>query len=230
MGRRSMGSRCGLSKVIALIWAGNSPNISLMTVSTAHHGKIRGWGGGIAVPMIDVRTLGAGGGSIAQVDAGGVLPRGAASAGAESGAGLLRQRRHARHGHEHDLVLGFLDPDNFLAGKARLERHLAEQALHEHVATPLGLTTVEAAYGVHQVVSTTMAEGIRLLSVKRGVDPRDFALLAFGGASGLHVSRVARRFQIHAVLIPTAAPVLSAYGMLNTDLPVRFLAVLYCES
>ena len=95
-----------------------------------------------------------------------------------------------------NLILGFVDPDNFLAGKARLDRHLAEQALHEHVATPLGLTTVEAAYGVHQVVSTTMAEGIRLLSVKRGVDPRDFALLAFGGASGLHVSRVARHLQI----------------------------------
>ena len=121
-----------------------------------------------------------------------------------------------------NLVLGFLDPDNFLAGKARLDRHLAEQALHEHVAIPLGFSTVEAAYGVHQVVSTTMAEGIRLLSVKRGVDPRDFALLAFGGASGLHVSRVARHLQIHTVLIPTAAPVLSAYGMLNTDLQYAF--------
>jgi len=103
-----------------------------------------------------------------------------------------------------------------------LDAQLAAQALHAHVATPLGLSTVEAAYGVHQVVSTTMAEGIRLLSVKRGVDPREFALLAFGGASGLHVSRVARHLQIQKVLIPTAAPVLSAYGMLNTDLQYAF--------
>ena len=73
------------------------------------------------------------------------------------------------------------------------------------MATPLGLSTVEAAYGVHQVVSTTMAEGIRLLSVKRGVDPAGFALLAFGGAAGLHVSRVARHLQIQSVLVPTAA-------------------------
>jgi N-methylhydantoinase B len=121
-----------------------------------------------------------------------------------------------------NLVLGYLDAENFLGGKAHLNQALAEQALQEHVATPLGLSIAEAAYGVHRVVSTTMAEGIRLLSVKRGVDPREFTLLGFGGASGLHVSRVAKHLQIQHVTIPAAAPVLSAYGMLNTDLQYTF--------
>ena len=127
---------------------------------------------------------------------GGILHRGAAERwGCIQGRPATAKAARTQRSRDANLVLGFLDPDNFLAGKARLDRHLAEQALHEHVATPLGFTTVEAAYGVHQVVSTTMAEGIRLLSVKRGVDPRDFALLAFGGASGLHVSRVARHLR-----------------------------------
>src|SRR5206468_12344122 len=117
-----------------------------------------------------------------------------------------------------NLVLGYLDADHFLAGKERLNSVLAEQALHEHVATPLGLSTAEAAYGVHQVVSTTMAEGIRLLSVKRGVAPREFALLALGGSSRRHVIRLARRLHIQKVLIPPAAPGLSAYCTRNPTL------------
>src|SRR4029453_14624377 len=217
------GQQVGLSKVIGFDMGGTSTDISLIDNAIPHLATEKfeaGWK--IAVPMIDMQTLGAGGGSIAQVDAGGILHVGPQSAGADPGPACYGKGGTQPTVTDANLVLGFLDPDNFLAGKARLDRSLAEQALHEHVATPLGLTTVEAAYGVHQVVSTTMAEGIRLLSVKRGVDPRDFALLAFGGASGLHVSRVARHLQIHTVLIPTAAPVLSAYGMLNTDLQYTF--------
>jgi len=213
----------GLPKVIGFDMGGTSTDISLIDNRIPHLTTEKfeaGWK--IAVPMIDMQTLGAGGGSIAQVDAGGILHVGPQSAGAAPGPACYGKGGTHATVTDANLVLGFLDPDNFLAGKARLDQHLAEQALHEHVATPLGLTPVEAAYGVHQVVSTTMAEGIRLLSVKRGVDPRDFALLAFGGASGLHVSRVARHLQIHTVLIPTAAPVLSAYGMLNTDLQYAF--------
>ena len=117
-----------------------------------------------------------------------------------------------------NLVLGYLDSDNFLGGRETLDLAKAEQALRERVARPLGIDTLEAALGVHRVVSTTMAEGIRLMSVKRGVDPRDFSILAFGGASGLHVSAVARQLQIEKVYVPAAAPVLSALGMLSTDL------------
>lgn len=217
------GQQLGLAKIIGFDMGGTSTDIALIENGTPHLTTEQfeaGWK--IAVPMIDMQTLGAGGGSIAQVDAGGILHVGPQSAGAAPGPACYGQGGALPTVTDANLVLGYLDPSNFLAGKVHLDGHLAEQALREHVAQPLHLSTVEAAYGVHQVVSSTMAEGIRLLSVKRGVDPREFALLAFGGASGLHVSRVARQLQIHTVLVPTAAPVLSAYGMLNTDLQYAF--------
>ena len=120
------------------------------------------------------------------------------------------------------MVLGYLSAQNFLGGETRLDPELASQAIGQDVASPLGLSTVEAAYGVHQLVSTAIAEGIRLMSVKKGVDPREFTLFAFGGASGLQVSRVARQLQMAKVHIPAAAPVLSALGMLSTDLKYSF--------
>ena len=92
----------------------------------------------------------------------------------------------------------------------------------DHVAAPLNLSNVEAAYGVYKVVCTTIAQGIRLMSVQRGVDPRAFTLLGFGGASGLHAAQVARQLQVTKVYIPASAPVLSAYGMLNTDIKYDF--------
>ncbi|MGE3540153.1 MAG: hydantoinase B/oxoprolinase family protein [Candidatus Tectimicrobiota bacterium] len=217
------GQQLGLSKIIGFDMGGTSTDIALIENGTPRLSTEQfeaGWK--IAVPMIDMQTLGAGGGSIARVDAGGLLHVGPQSAGAAPGPACYGKGGTLPTVTDANLLLGYLDPDNFLGGKAPLELSLAEAALREHVAQPLQLSPIEAAYGVHQVVSTTMAEGIRLLSVKRGVDPRDFALLAFGGASGLHVSRVARHLHIQKVLIPTAAPVLSAYGMLNTDLQYGF--------
>jgi N-methylhydantoinase A len=142
-----------LSKVIGFDMGGTSTDISLIDNGIPHLTTEKfeaGWK--IAVPMIDMQTLGAGGGSIAQVDAGGLLHVGPQSAGADPGPACYGKGGMYATVTDANLVLGFLDPDNFLAGKARLDRHLAEQALHEHVAAPLGLTTVEAAYGVHQVV------------------------------------------------------------------------------
>lgn len=217
------GQQVGVSKIIGFDMGGTSTDISLIEDGQPHLTSEQfeaGWK--IAVPMIDMQTLGAGGGSMARVDPGGILRVGPQSAGADPGPACYDKGGTAATVTDANLVLGYLDPDNFLGGKASLQRHLAAQAIQEQVATPLDLSTVEAAYGVHQVVSATMAEGIRLLSVKRGVDPREFALLAFGGASGLHVSRVARQLQIQKVLVPTAAAVLSAYGMLSTDLQYAF--------
>ncbi|RMF94007.1 MAG: hydantoinase/oxoprolinase family protein, partial [Nitrospinota bacterium] len=217
------GHLLGESRIIGLDMGGTSTDISLIEQGRPHLTTEKfeaGWK--IAVPMIDMHTLGAGGGSIARVDAGGILHVGPESAGADPGPACYGKGGQSPTVTDANLVLGYLAAENFLGGRARLEKALAEQAIEEQIARPLGLSTVEAAYGIHQVVSTTMAEGIRLLSVKRGVDPRDFALLAFGGAAGLHVSRVARQLQIRKVYIPTAAPVLSAYGMLATDLQYDF--------
>jgi N-methylhydantoinase A/oxoprolinase/acetone carboxylase beta subunit/N-methylhydantoinase B/oxoprolinase/acetone carboxylase alpha subunit len=222
-GAACYGQLLGIARLIGFDMGGTSTDISLIEGGMPHlaTGTFEaGWK--IAVPMIDIHTLGAGGGSIAHVDAGGILHVGPESAAANPGPACYGKGGSRPTVTDANLVLGYLDAENFLGGKERLQQALAERAITEHVAQPLGLATVEAAQGIHRVVSTTMAEGIRLLSVKRGVDPREFAILAFGGAAGLHVSRVARQLQIRQVHVPAAAPVLSAYGMLCTDLQYDF--------
>ncbi len=210
-------------KIIAFDMGGTSTDISLIEDGVPHVSTEKFEGGWkISVPMIDIHTLGAGGGSIASVDAGGILRVGPESAGADPGPACYGKGGVYPTVTDANLVLGHLDPDNFLGGRARLSRELAEKALKEHIAKPLGLSAVEAAYGVSRLVSTTISEGIRLMSVQQGVDPRQFAILGFGGASGLQVSQVARQLQIDKVYIPAAAPVLSAYGMLCTDLKYDF--------
>ncbi len=116
-----------------------------------------------------------------------------------------------------NLVLGYLDPAHFLGGRSTLDTAAANAAL-DRLARDLGTDRIAAAEGVHRVVNTNMAEGIRLVSVRRGVDPRRFALLSFGGAAGLHVTDVARQLDLTRMVVPRVAAVLSAWGMLATDL------------
>jgi N-methylhydantoinase A len=118
---------------------------------------------------------------------------------------------------EPNLALGDLAPDNFSGGRAKLDRAAAEAAVGR-VAEALGVSQLDAAQGMHRIVNTRMAEGIRLVSVRRGVDPRRFALLAFGGAAALHVTEIARQLELKRVLVPRLASVLSAWGMLTSDL------------
>ena len=210
-------------KVIAFDMGGTSTDISLIENGIPYITNEKfeaGWK--IAAPMIDIHTLGAGGGSIARVDEGGILHVGPESAGAEPGPACYGKGGVKPTVTDASLVLGYLDASNFLGGKASLNPAAAEQSLAEDVATPLNLSTVESAYGVYKVVCTTIAEGIRLMSVQRGVDPREFTIMGFGGASGLHASEVARQLQVAKVYIPASAPVFSAYGMLNTDIKYDF--------
>lgn len=210
-------------RIIAFDMGGTSTDISLVENGVPHITSEKfeaGWK--IAVPMIDIHTLGAGGGSIARVDGGGILHVGPDSAGAQPGPACYGRGGTSPTVTDASLALGYLDPANFLGGRASLDSSAAQQALAEGVGTPLDLSTEEAAYGVYQLVCTTIAEGIRLMSVQRGVDPRDFTLMGFGGASGLHASEVARQLQVDRVYIPASAPVLSAYGMLNTDIKYDF--------
>ena len=207
------------SKVIAFDMGGTSTDISLIENGIPHIANEKfeaGWK--IAAPMIDIHTLGAGGGSIARVDEGGILHVGPDSAGADPGPACYGRGGERPTVTDASLALGYLDPANFLGGRARLDPNAAERALTDDVGTPLGLSCVESAFGVYKVVCTTIAEGIRLMSVSRGVDPREFTMMGFGGASGLHASEVARQLQVEKVYIPASAPVLSAYGMLNTDI------------
>ena len=176
----------------------------------------------VALPSIDIHTLGAGGGSIAHVDAGGILHVGPESAGAVPGPACYGRGSSAATVTDANVVLGFLDPSNFLGGRARLDARQAGRAVAA-IAKRLGTSAVAAAEGIQRVVNTNMAEGIRLVSVRRGADPRRFALLAFGGAAGLHVTEVARMLEISRVVVPREAAVLSAWGMLATDLRHEFV-------
>jgi N-methylhydantoinase A len=174
-------------------------------------------GHAIALNSLDIASIGAGGGSIARVDAGGILHVGPQSAGAVPGPACYSAGGTAATVTDANLVLGYLDPASFLGGRRLLDRSAAEAAV-DPIAAKLGIDRLAAARGIHRVVNTTMAEGVRLVSVRRGVDPRHFALLAFGGASGLHATEIARQLDLSRVIVPRVAAVLSAWGMLTTDL------------
>jgi N-methylhydantoinase A len=170
----------------------------------------------VALPSLDIHTLGAGGGSIARV-AGGILHVGPESAGADPGPACYGKGGTAATVTDANLVLGFLDPESFLGGRISLDEAAARAAVGR-VAADLDTDLLVAAEGIAKVVNTNMAEGIRIVSVRRGVDPRRFTLIAFGGAAGLHVTELARLLEIRRVVVPTVAAVLSAWGMLATDL------------
>jgi len=209
----------GEENVIALDMGGTSTDISIIEGGRPHLANEKyeaGWK--IAVPMIDIHTLGAGGGSIARVDLGGVLRVGPDSAGAEPGPACYGMGGEDPTVTDAALVLGLLDPASFLGGRVSLDSSLSETAIRENVADPLGLSVTDAAAGILRVVSNSIAEGIRLASVRKGLDPREFSMVAFGGAAGMLANQVAREIGIRKVIVPPAAPVLSAFGMLASDL------------
>ena len=174
----------------------------------------------IALPSLDIVTLGAGGGSIGKLDRSGLLAVGPESAGADPGPACYGQGGTGATVTDANLVLGYLDPANFLGGRRRLDLPAAT-AVVATLAAELGVTTEQAASGIHRLVNSRMADGVRVATVRRGVDPRGYTLLAFGGAAGLHITAVAAALGISRVAVPLTASVLSAWGMLNTDLRVE---------
>jgi N-methylhydantoinase A len=197
---------------------GTSTDISLIVAgrpSLANGRRVAGHT--IALNSLDIASIGAGGGSIARVDKGGILHVGPHSAGAVPGPACYGNGGAEATVTDANLVLGYLDPASFLGGRRSLVRAAAEAAV-DRIAAALGTGRLAAAQGIHRIVNTTMAEGVRLVSVRRGVDPRHFALLAFGGASGLHATEIARQLDLSRVIVPRVAAVLSAWGMLTTDL------------
>ncbi|MES2710279.1 MAG: hydantoinase/oxoprolinase family protein, partial [Pseudomonadota bacterium] len=171
----------------------------------------------IALESLDILTLGAGGGSIAFLGPGGLLQVGPRSAGAVPGPACYGQGGTEATVTDANLVLGYLDAGNFLGGQRVLDRAAAEAAF-ARLGARLGLHAMQAAAGAHRLANLRMADGIRLATVRRGVDPRGFTLLAFGGAAGLHASAVARELGMNKVAVPVFAAGLSAWGMLHTDL------------
>jgi N-methylhydantoinase A len=170
----------------------------------------------IKLPMVDVHTVSAGGGSVAWADAGGALRVGPRSAGAEPGPAAYAKGGEEPAVTDANLFLGYLADGTELGGEVTLRRDLSEKALAS-LGEKLGLDAEETALGIARVADAEMARALRVISVERGLDPRDFALLAFGGAGGMHACTLAEELGMPTVLVPRAGGVLSALGLAISD-------------
>jgi N-methylhydantoinase A len=217
-GARHASDMLDVGQMITFDMGGTSSDISLIVDGEATLSADRSVAGEkIALSSLDIITLGAGGGSIAWANSGGLLEVGPHSAGAVPGPACYGRGGTEATVTDANVALGYLDPSNFLGGSDNLDLAAAHTAL-DKLGERLGIEQIAAAEGVFRVVNTQMAEGIRLATVRRGVDPRRFALLGFGGAAGLHVTSLARILDLKRVIVPRVASVLSAWGMLTTDL------------
>ena len=183
----------------------------------------KGSGLPIRVPVIEMIEIGAGGGSIARVDRMGLLKVGPRSAGADPGPACYALGGTEPTVTDADLLLGYLDPDFFLGGRMRLDVDAARRAIEERVAGPMGLSLIEAAWGIHRVVNENMAAAARIHGIERGRDLRAYPLFAFGGAGPVHAWNVGRILKVPRVLIPFAAGAISAYGLLAAPLAFDFV-------
>ena len=183
----------------------------------------------ISFPSVDVTAIGAGGGSIARIDEGGVLKVGPESAGARPGPACYGQGGTQPTATDANLVLGRLGAETRLAGRVALHPELAEQAI-DRIAEPLGYSRAEAATGILRVMRANMAGAIRLVSVKRGHDPRDFALVAFGGAGPLYAAELARELGIPEVIVPFRPGLGSAMGVLHVEVRHDFVRSIFATN
>lgn len=185
-------------------------------------GKVHGRD--VLVPMLDIHTVAAGGGTIAWIDTAGVLQVGPASAGANPGPACYGKGGTAPTITDANLVLGALADDDALAGTLRLDRAAAVTAIREKIAEPLGLSVIAAARGIVDIVSVKMQEAIKVVSSNRGYDLRDFHLLAFGGAGAMHAAQMAQELGMRGVLVPAFPGVTSALGLLLSDVRHDYVA------
>ncbi len=172
----------------------------------------------LALPMLDIVTIGAGGGSIGWIDEGGLLRMGPQSAGAKPGPVCYDLGGEEPTCTDADLILGYLDKDFFAGGKIKLNYDKAAKAIEEKIAKKLGLSLTEAAHGMYHVINVNMASGVREVSVKRGYDPRDFPLIVAGGAGPIHAGMIALELEIPHIIIPKESSIFCAAGMLLSDL------------
>ena len=209
----------GIEDSITLDMGGTSCDVALVEKGKpilSSEGKIAKYP--LRQPMLDINTIGAGGGSIAWLDAGGALRVGPRSAGAVPGPACYDAEGQEPTVTDASLVLGYLNPDYFAGGSRTLSRPLAERAIERAIAGPLGMSVPEAAQGIHTIVNSNMADEVRLVSVNRGYDPRNFALVPVGGAGPVHAGRLAQQTHINKVLVPRNPGVQSAFGLLVANL------------
>ncbi|MCM2253865.1 MAG: hydantoinase/oxoprolinase family protein, partial [Ramlibacter sp.] len=172
----------------------------------------------IALPMLDIHTIGAGGGSIGWLDQGGLLRMGPQSAGADPGPACYGRGGKLPTTTDANVVLGYLDPEFFAGGQMKLDVAAARRAIEEHIAKPMGLTIEQAAAGMYRVACNNMAQGVREVTIKRGFDPREFPLIPGGGAGPIHGCLICSELEIPLQIVPREASVLCAFGMLMCEL------------
>ncbi len=220
----SLGEITGERNVVTFDMGGTSTDISVMpggVYQETRQGKISDQD--VGTPMIQIRTLGAGGGTIAWIGPDGLLKCGPRSAGASPGPACYGQGGTEPTITDANLVLGYLNPKYFIGGRITIDPRLSEQAISKCVAEPLGMNFQDAVLGIIRVVNVNMEVGLRLSFVEKGLDPRKFALVAFGGAGPLHASRVARNMGIPKVIVPAYPGISSAMGLLQTDVKHQYL-------
>lgn len=216
VGGFELGRRGGFAQVITFDMGGTSTDVSLCPggLNRTSEGEVGDLP--IRVPVIDIHTVGAGGGSIAYRDPGGALRVGPQSAGADPGPACYGRGGAEPTVTDANLVLGRLSAPHFLGGTARLDAGAAREAVARFART-MGLTPVQAAEGITRVANATMERAIRVISLERGHDPREFALVCFGGAGAMHAADLARTLGIPRVVVPESAGALSALGLLLAD-------------
>jgi len=218
MGAAAVAGASGIDDFISVDMGGTSYDVSLVRGGEPevkagwnwHHRYL------IGLPMVDVQTVGAGGGSIARVESG-TLKVGPQSAGAEPGPVCYGRGGTEPTVTDANVVLGYLNPDSFCGGSMRLDAEGAAAAIRARVAEPLGLTVVEAADGIARIVNANMANAIRKASAQKGVDPRPLTLVVFGGNGPVHAGMQAAELGIRRILVPKLSPAFSALGLLLTD-------------
>ena len=218
MGSLQLAQEIGHSNVITTDMGGTSFDVALVVdgrplVSGTHEAG----GFHLNTPIIDIRAIGAGGGSIARVEAG-LLRVGPDSAGAVPGPVCYGRGGTFATVTDADLVLGILSPDNFLGGRMKLDPRAATEAIRAQVAEPLGMSVEEAAAGIRRVVDGHMADTLREVTIGRGHDPRDFVLLAYGGAGPAHCTGYGAELGVPRILVPATSMAHSAYGALASDI------------
>ena len=215
MGALHMARLAGFERILGFDMGGTSTDVSLVNGAPVETTEAEIDGFPVRIPMLDIHTVGAGGGSIARVDSGGLLRVGPESAGADPGPACYGVGDLATVTDAH-VYLGHIKPDAFLNGQMRIYPERSEAALGG-IAKQLKITTREAAQGILRVANSNMERAIRAVSIERGHDPRRFALVAFGGGGGLHACHLAEALGMRTVIVPAFAGVLSALGMLAAD-------------
>lgn len=219
IGAKFVASQAGFERLLSFDMGGTSTDVSIIDGDIGFTTEAQLGGYPVSVPMVDMHTIGAGGGSIATVDAGGMLLVGPKSAGADPGPACYGKGGEFATVTDANVVLGRLMPGEFLGGKMQLDVECAQQSI-EHIASQLNLSNEQAAQGIIDVVNDHMVRALRVMSVQRGEDPEDYTLVSFGGAGGLHVCALADALEMKRALVPINAGVLSALGMVSAQ-PVR---------